>query len=106
MCIRTVLCKSLEPVLTLICFPSTEPDVFVIFLKVVLSNNSPGFLKVFQTFFGDTGCCSLIFSPLFVSDHFQLNVFFSGRPKKQLSAADEQYLKAMSLKNEVKKMQH
>ena len=57
--VHTVLCKTLS-------------NIQISFLVIlVLSNSSPGVLKVFQSFSLDSGCFFLlIFSPVLLPDHF------------------------------------
>lgn len=58
-----------------LCVGPKEPDFLVAF-KFVMSNRSPGSLKVFKSvfFFKTLAAFSLIFNPVVESDHFQGNV--------------------------------
>lgn len=70
--LNTVLYKSFKlPLISL----DPRSQAFLSFFKVVLSDSSPGFLAVYQSFSLELATFSLTFSSVLVSDHYQKNVF-------------------------------
>lgn len=67
--------KGLASPLSSLYFASEEPE-FVVTFPLVLSNSSPGVLKVFQRFALDIGWFFTHFQSIVVLDHFQMNVLF------------------------------